>query len=149
MTPESKRAAAAGNAESSGLASETENRQVLSIEDRVRLAVHAALERKAIDLRVLELTELCDFTDYFLILSGNSERQVKAIAEAISETLKAHRVSYLHVEGLGRGQWVLMDYGDFVVHVLVPERRDFYRLESLWSEAPEVASRFAASDRVE
>jgi ribosome-associated protein len=109
---------------------------------RVRDAVSAAEDRKAVDLKVLHLERVSDFTDYFLICSGTSERQVQAIADAIQEKLRAERVRPLHVEGYNRGQWVLLDFGDLVVHVFLDETRRFYALERLWADAPEVTRDF-------
>lgn len=110
--------------------------------DRVRGAVQAALDRKAQDLRVLNLGPVSDFTDYFLICSGGSDRQVQAIADAVDETLRAEKVRPLHAEGYNNGHWVLLDYGDFIVHVFDEETRRFYGLERLWADAPEVTERF-------
>ncbi len=106
-------------------------------EGRVRAAAAAALDRKAQDLRVLELTEVSDFTDYFVICNGANARQVSSIADAVERRLRAAGVRPLHVEGAGRGQWVLLDFGDVVVHVFDSERRELYRLERLWSDAPD------------
>lgn len=113
-------------------------------EQRVKEAVAAADDRKALDLRVLRLREVSDFTDYFLICSGTSERQVQAIANAIEERLRAEHVRPLHVEGYNRGQWVLLDYGDFVAHVFTEEPRGFYALERLWGDAPDVTASLRA-----
>lgn len=112
--------------------------------ERVRDAVAAALERKAQDLRVLHLGPVSDFTEYFLICSGTSERQVQAISDSILEALKASGVRPLHVEGQRGGTWVLMDYGDLVAHVFQPDPREFYGLERLWADAPDETERFAA-----
>jgi ribosome-associated protein len=112
---------------------------------RVRDAVLAAEDRKAIDLKVLHLEKISDFTDYFLICSGNSERQVQAIADAVQEKMRAERVRPLHVEGYNRAQWVLLDYGDFVVHIFQDEPRRFYSLERLWGDAPDVTAEFRAA----
>jgi ribosome-associated protein len=112
--------------------------------ERVRLAVGAAEDRKALDLKVLQLGEVSDFTDYFVICSGTSERQVQAIAEAVDESLRSHGARPLHLEGLREGQWILLDYGDLVVHIFEEDRRDFYRLERLWSDAPDVTDDFVA-----
>ena len=109
---------------------------------RVREAVAAAEDRKAADLRVLQVEKVSDFTDYFLICSGTSERQVQAIADAIQERMREEQVRPLHVEGYNRGQWVLLDYGDFVVHVFQEEPRRFYSLERLWGDAPDVTAQF-------
>jgi ribosome-associated protein len=109
---------------------------------RVRTAVAAAEDRKAADLKVLHLGDVSGFTDYFLICSGTNERQVQAIADAVEERLRAERVRPLHVEGYNRAQWVLLDYGDLVVHVFQEQPRSFYALERLWSDAPDVTGDF-------
>ncbi len=109
---------------------------------RVQRAVAAADDRKAVDLKVLDLAAISDFTDFFLICSGTSDRQVQAIADAVDETLRADKVRPLHREGYGRGHWVLLDYGAFIVHVFDEETRRFYGLERLWADAPEVTERF-------
>ena len=111
-------------------------------DSRARDAVSAALDRKAQDLRVLHLGRVTDFTDYFLICSGTSDRQVQAIADAIQERLRVEKVRPLHVEGYNRAQWVLLDYGDLVVHVFQEEPRRFYALERLWGDAPDVTDTF-------
>lgn len=121
------------------------NQIVVSIVDtptRVREAVAAAEDRKAVDLRVLHLEKVSDFTDFFLICSGTNERQVQAIADAVQERMREEQVRPLHVEGYSRGQWVLLDYGDFVVHIFQEEPRRFYSLERLWGDAPDVTSDF-------
>jgi ribosome-associated protein len=110
--------------------------------ERVREAVSAADDRKAVDLKVLQLGKVTDFTEYFLICSGTSERQVQAIADAIQERLRERRVRALHVEGQNRAQWVLIDYGDLVVHVFQEEQRRYYALERLWGDAPDVTAGF-------
>jgi ribosome-associated protein len=110
---------------------------------RVRAAVSAAEDRKAVDLKVLHLQQVSDFTDYFLICSGTNERQVQAIADAVEERLRANKVRPLHIEGYNRAQWVLLDYGDLVVHVFLEEPRRFYALERLWGDAPDVTAIFA------
>ena len=112
-------------------------------EGRVRAVAAAAVDRKAQDLRVLELTEVSDFTDYFVICNGVNARQVSSIAEAVERRLRADGARPLHLEGAGRGQWVLLDYGDVVVHVFDAERREFYRLERLWSDAPDRTAELA------
>jgi ribosome-associated protein len=96
-----------------------------------------ALEKKAHDVLELDMRGLVGYTDFFLICSGNTDRQVKAIHDAIHEGAK-HTLGILprRVEGVGRSQWVLMDYLDVVVHIFTPTTREFYRLEQLWGEAP-------------
>ena len=114
------------------------------ITSRVRDAVAAADDRKAVDLKVLHLEKVTDFTDYFLICSGTSERQVQAIADAVLERMREEKVRPLHVEGFNRGQWVLLDFGDFVVHIFQEEPRKFYALERLWGDAPDVTAQLRA-----
>ena len=115
---------------------------ILDTESRVREAVAAAEDRKAVDLKVLHLEKISDFTDYFLICSGTNERQVQAIADAVQERMREEHVRPLHVEGFNRAQWVLLDFGDFVVHVFQEEPRHFYSLERLWGDAPDVTAEF-------
>ena len=114
----------------------------LEISDRVQHVVDAALDLKAVDLKVLHLAHVTDFTDYFLIMSGTSDRQVQAIAETVERRLRDHGVRPLHVEGTRQAQWALLDYGDFLVHVFDQERRGFFALERLWGDAPDVTVDF-------
>lgn len=102
----------------------------------VKSAVQAASARKAEDLCVLALGELSSFTDYFLIMHGNSSRQNAAISEGIEEDLKRAGTRPLSVEGRESADWVLMDYGSFVVHIFSAKARDHYALEKLWGDAP-------------
>ena len=109
---------------------------------RVRTAVTAMQDRQAIDLLVLDLDEISEFTEYFLLCSGSSERQVRAIADGVDEKLRQQGSRPLHVEGYDNGQWVLLDYGDFLVHIFSHEMREYYRLEKLWADAPDATSEF-------
>lgn len=99
-------------------------------------AVRAIEDRKARELRVLDLRNVSDATDYFIIASGTSDAHVRGIAEGVMEKMReaGHRTH--HVEGLSGGHWVLLDYVDFVIHVFHPETRAFYQLERLWGDAP-------------
>jgi len=115
---------------------------VLSTTDRVRTAVAAADGRQAVDLRVLHLGKVSDFTEYFVVCGGTNERQVQAIADAVEMDLRSVGVRPLHIEGLQRGQWVLLDYGDLIVHAFLEEPRHYYALERLWSDAPDVTASF-------
>ncbi len=108
--------------------------------ERVRAAAAAAVDRKAIDLKILDLSAVSDFTDYFVVCSGASDRQVRAIADHVEERLRAQGVRPLHAEGHDLGHWVLLDYGDFLLHVFAQETRDFYQLERLWSDAADVTA---------
>ena len=102
----------------------------------VRRAAKAALERKGEDVTVMDVRGLSSATDFFLIVTGRSDVQVKAIAEHIIDTAKSAGVRPQHVEGLDQGRWVLIDYIDHVVHVFHPAAREFYQLETLWGDAP-------------
>ena len=106
----------------------------------ITIAAHAA-DRKAIDIVALDLREVAGYTDFFVICSGNTDRQTKAIHDRIHQGLKKeHGLLPRRVEGLGEARWILLDYLDVVVHVFTPEARDFYRLEQLWGEAPRRAA---------
>ena len=101
----------------------------------ITLAVRAAEDKKAEGLVVLDLRKASGFTDYFVICSGGNVRQVRAIADAVIETLATEGAKPAHIEGYDRAEWILVDYFDFVVHVFVPETRAFYGLERLWGNA--------------
>lgn len=105
----------------------------------VSRAAELALERKAGDVLVLDLRGISSATDFFVLATGNSDIQVRAIAEHIRDELRLEKVRADHVEGLESGRWVLMDFIDFVVHVFHPEARQFYQLEGLWGDAPRIA----------
>lgn len=109
------------------------------LDDRILMALNAAAEKKAIDLVVLDLREIASFTDHFVITSGNNERQVQAIADGVVENLKKAGSPVARVEGYKTAEWILLDYGDFVVHVFAEKARKFYDLERLWREAKPVA----------
>ncbi|MEQ8329038.1 MAG: ribosome silencing factor [Longimicrobiales bacterium] len=102
----------------------------------VRRAAELAMERKAHDILALDLRGISSATDFFLVVSGNSDVQVKAIAEHVSAELRSDGERPNHVEGMQTGRWVLLDYVDFVVHVFHPQARNFYQLENLWGDAP-------------
>jgi ribosome-associated protein len=95
----------------------------------------AALEKKALDPVLLELKGTTSFTDYFLLCSGKSDRQVQAIAQGIEETLKKKGIRPLGEEGMSEGRWILIDYEDVVVHIFLEPVRKFYDLEGLWIDA--------------
>ena len=98
----------------------------------------AAIEKKAEHLKILELTGLSGFTDYFVICSGMSDRQVQAIADSVESAMVSADHEPLSVEGYNDGRWVLMDFGDIVVHIFLDALREYYDLESLWADAPRV-----------
>ena len=111
--------------------------RTVSPEDLSAAAMHLAADRKGLDIVQLDLREIIGYTDYFVIVTGRSERQTKAIHDAIHEGMKS-RYGRLprRVEGVAGARWILMDYLDVIVHVFTPETRDYYRLEQLWGEAP-------------
>jgi ribosome-associated protein len=106
--------------------------------DQVRSAVRAADEKKAQDIVVLRLSAITEFTDYFVICTGNSSRQTQAIADEIVERLKTSGVRALNTEGYKNAEWILIDFGAFVVHIFTEESRRFYDLERLWRDAERV-----------
>jgi ribosome-associated protein len=101
-------------------------------------ALELALDKKALEPILLDVRELCSFCNYQLVVSGRSDRQVDAIADGISAGLKMEGLRPLGSEGARTGQWSLLDYGDFVVHVFLHSAREHYDLEGLWNDAPRV-----------
>lgn len=113
------------------------------IESRVQFAVQAALDKKAFDVDVLEVAKLTSIADFFILCSSNTERQAQAIADAVEEKVRQRAGARpALVEGENPGRWILIDYGDFIVHVFTEDCRRFYGLERLWGDAPNVTSRF-------
>jgi ribosome-associated protein len=112
-------------------------RPTLQAERLVSEIARYVAEKKAIDAVELDLRGVLGYTDYFLVCSGNTGRQAKAIHDGILEGLKhEHDILPRRVEGSAQGGWILMDYLDVVVHIFTPDTRQFYRLEQLWGEAP-------------
>jgi ribosome-associated protein len=101
----------------------------------VSRAVRAALDKKATNVVVLDLRHTPAFTDFFVLCSGQSTRQVKAIADSIEDALREAGIRAAHVEGYQRADWILMDFFSLIVHVFAPHTRDFYSLERLWGDA--------------
>jgi ribosome-associated protein len=125
------------------------------LDARIVKALQAASDKKALDLVVLDLREIATFTDYFVITSGTNERQVQAISDEVFEKLKKAGSPPARVEGYKTAEWILLDFGDFIVHVFADKARKFYDLERLWRESkrvelpPELASEMASSLRSE
>ncbi len=111
-------------------------RAVSTAERKVRRAARAALDKQALELTMLDVQRVSSVTDYFLVCSGRSAPHVKTIAEAIREELKSDGVRPLHAEGQAESGWVLLDYGDVLVHVFLEDTRAYYALERLWGDAP-------------
>lgn len=109
------------------------------VDERVKLALRCATEKKATDPILLNLRGIADFTDFFIITSGTNQRQVQAIADEIEEKMKKeYDESPISFEGYQSAEWILMDYGDFIVHIFDQEAREFYDLERLWRDAQKV-----------
>ena len=106
--------------------------------EKAVLASRFALEKNAYDLVLMEVRELTSIADYFIICTGRSDRQVQSIAQGIEESLRRMGVRAQSVEGAARGQWVLMDFSDVIVHIFYQPVREFYDLEGLWIDAPRV-----------
>jgi ribosome-associated protein len=109
------------------------------LDPELQLAIRCADEKKAVDMVGLDLREIASFTEFFIIASGTNQRQVQAISDEINEQLKKQlRRRPVRIEGYGTAEWVLLDYGDFVIHLFDKEARDFYDLERLWRDARRV-----------
>lgn len=109
------------------------------LDPEVKLAIHCASEKKAFDMIALDLRSIASFTEFFIIASGSNQRQVQAIADEINEQLKKQlSTRAVRIEGYYSGEWVLLDYGDFVVHIFNSEAREFYDLARLWRDARRV-----------
>jgi ribosome-associated protein len=103
-----------------------------------RAAVDIASDKKASDVILLDIRDVTTIADYFVICSGNNPRQIRAIADAIDEQLGEQGANLLHREGVAESGWILLDFGDVIVHIFGPREREYYRLERLWSEAKTV-----------
>jgi len=112
------------------------NQEKPDTQERVLLCVNALLQRKAKDIKILNVKSVSSFTDYFIICSGGSDRQVEALSEAVREHMKKSGIMPLGVEGAKIGRWVLMDYVDVIVHIFYAPVREFYDLERLWPDIP-------------
>ena len=109
------------------------------LDPEIQLALHLASEKKAVDLRVLDLREIASFAEFFVIATGANQRQVQAICDEISEQVKKQLGSRpVRIEGYSGAEWILLDYGDFIVHIFNSDARDFYDLERLWRDARRV-----------
>jgi len=109
-----------------------------SLPREVKLSIKAGQEKKGENIVVIGLTEISSFTDYFVIMSGNSDRQNAAIYENIEKKLKEENIFPLHVEGTENAEWILMDYGSFILHIFSKQTREYYSLEKLWGDGPKL-----------
>jgi len=117
----------------------TEKQNLLSEEslpEAVKISIRAVQEKKAENIVVLELKEISSFTDYFVIVQGNSARQNKAVCDGVERALKEKKIRPISIEGRKSADWILMDYGSFIVHVFSEETRGYYALEKLWGDSP-------------
>jgi ribosome-associated protein len=109
------------------------------LDEPVKFALHCASEKKALNLVAIDLRKITEFTEFFIIASGTNTRQVQAICDEIEEKLKKdHGIRPTRMEGYHTAEWILMDYGDFVVHVFEQKAREFYDLDRLWRDAQKV-----------
>jgi len=109
---------------------------LMSSKDKAFLLLRVALSKKAVEPVLVRLIGLTSITDYFLLVSANSAKHAQAIAEAVLEDAKRHKIDRLSAEGVHQGNWALLDYGDVIVHIFRKPIREFYDLEGLWAEAP-------------
>jgi len=107
-----------------------------SLAKHVKVSIKASREKKAEHIVVLNLKNVSSFTDYFVIMQGNYKRQNMAICESIEQKLKKENIKPLSIEGRKNAEWILMDYGDFIIHIFSKEAREYYYLEKLWGDAP-------------
>jgi len=118
-----------------GTRSEVSSANLSQFEERIQRVLGAALEKKALQPTILDLRNVASFTDFFVITTGNNRRQVQAICDEVVEQLKRNGNRAARVEGYQNAEWILIDYGDFIVHVFDEKARRFYDLERLWREA--------------
>lgn len=113
--------------------------EAVEADNFIEMAARAASDKKATEIVALDLREVASFTDYFLLCTGGNPRQVAAIAESVEDQLRKAGRRPMHTEGYANAEWVLLDYGDFIVHVFQSAARHFYDLERLWRDAKRVA----------
>ncbi|WIV10622.1 ribosome silencing factor [Proteiniborus sp. MB09-C3] len=106
--------------------------------EQLSIIIKSADDKKAFDIKALNISKLTSIADYFVILSGNSQRQVMAISDDIEDKMYSQGYDLRHKEGYSTGKWILLDYGDIIVHVFHKEDRDFYNLERLWADAEDI-----------
>ena len=115
--------------------------------EKTRIAVDAALDVKAEDVIALDVGELSSFADVFVVCTGRSDRQVRAIADSIEQAAKRAGKPPLGIEGYSEGRWVLVDLDDVIVHIFEPEAREHYDIERLWSDAPRIETTMPAAEK--
>lgn len=108
------------------------------LDNRISIILKAGDDKKALDIKAIDISRLTNIADYFIIFSGNNERQVVAIADEIEDKMKEAGYELHHKEGYRTGRWILLDYGDIIVHIFHKEDRDFYNLERIWIDGTEI-----------
>lgn len=106
----------------------------METKEKLDIVLDAVEDKKAVDIQVIDLTEVTLIADYFVVCSGTSNTHIKSIVDGVIEKMKERGVKDKRVEGYGQAKWVLLDYGDVVIHVFAPEEREFYDIESLWKK---------------
>ncbi len=109
-----------------------------NLEGDLTIAWKALEDKKGEEMLLLDISAISSFTDYFVIATGQTPRQTQAMADSVMERLESEGLSVSHVEGYQRGEWILLDYMSFVVHIFVPGHRRFYNLEKLWSDGKRI-----------
>jgi ribosome-associated protein len=113
-------------------------RKETKLPNDLKRAIELAIDRKGVEMLLLDLRGLSNSTDYFLLVNGTSDTHVRAISDHIIDELRKEGMKADHIEGLRTGRWVLIDFIDFVIHVFHPSAREFYQLERLWGDAPAI-----------
>jgi len=110
----------------------------VAINDNLKKYLIPAFERKAKSIIAIDVKKFTSYTDTLVIIEGNSQRQVTAIAQHLIKSLKGHKLKNLGVEGVKKGEWALLDYGEVIIHVFESEKKSFYDIEGLWADAPRI-----------
>ena len=121
-----------------GSANKQNQPRAVEPDEAIMIAAQAAGEKKATDIVILDLRQIASFTEYFVLCTGANARQVSAIADSVEEQLRKSGKRPLHTEGYSSAEWILLDYGDFIVHIFSSASRSFYDLERLWRDAARV-----------
>jgi hypothetical protein len=119
----------------------------LKVEDKLRIIKDSCKEKKGIDIKVLDIKGLSSIADYFVIVSGNSVRQVSALADEIEEKMDEKGINLENIDGKTTSRWILLDYGDIIVHVFHKDEREYYDIERLWSKDEEENGNFKLKEK--